>query len=210
VYVNVRGFAAPTFPAWSAVRGDFDANHDGRLSREEVKANATYYEQFSYADVDRDGYFSEAEWTDMRNAGVGNFGLTALQVNPGPYANATVLWRVERNLPYVPAPVLYQGIIYMVKTGGIITAVDAATGTVLKGTRAHSALGQYFASPVAGDDKVYLASEEGTVTVLEAGHDLRVLKVNDLGEEIYGTPALVDGAVLVRTRSHLYCFRERP
>jgi outer membrane protein assembly factor BamB len=120
------------------------------------------------------------------------------------------LWRVEKNLPYVPAPVLYRGIIYMVKTGGIITAVDAATGTVLKEARAAGALGNYFASPVAGDGKVYLASEEGTVTVLQAGGDLRVLKVNDLGEEIYGTPALVDGAVFVRTRSHLHCFRERP
>jgi hypothetical protein len=67
-------------------------------------------------------------------------------------------------------------------------------------------LGRYFASPVAGDDKDYLASEEGTVTVLQAGGDLRTLKVNDLGEEIYATPALVDGAVFVRTRSHLHCF----
>jgi outer membrane protein assembly factor BamB len=98
----------------------------------------------------------------------------------------------------------------MVKTGGIITAVDAARGAILKEARIQSALGQYFASPVAGDDKVHLASEEGTVTVLQAGHDLSVLKVNDLGEEIYGTPALVGGAVLVRTRSHLHCFRERP
>ncbi len=153
---------------------------------------------------------SEAEWTTMRNVGVGNFGLTALQLDSEPRENPKVLWRVERNLPYVPAPVLYRGIIYMVKNGGIITAVDATTGTVLKEARAGDARGQYLASPVAGDDKVYLANEDGMVTVLQAGGDLLALKVNDLGEEIYGTPALVDGAVFVRTRSHLHCFREHP
>ena len=109
----------------------------------------------------------------------------------------------------MPAPVLYKGVIYLVKSGGIVTAVNAATGAILKETRTHDALGQYFASPVAGDDKIYLASEEGKVTVLQAGPDLRVLAVNDLGQELYGTPALMDGAVYIRTRSHLYCFRDQ-
>ena len=78
LYVNVRGFAQPTFPSWATVRDQFDDNRDARLSHEEVKANPIYYEQFSYVDVNRDGYLTEAEWTDVRNAGVGNFGLTAL------------------------------------------------------------------------------------------------------------------------------------
>jgi outer membrane protein assembly factor BamB len=207
VYVNVGGFPTPVFETWEALLARHDANGDGRISRDEVKDRKVYFEQFNYADVDRDGFFSQAEWTEMRNVGVGNFGLISLRLGEKPPTASDVLWRMEKNLPYVPAPVLYKGIIYMVKSGGIVTAVDAATGTLLKEARAGDALGDYFASPVAGDDKVYLSSEEGKLTVLQAGRDLTVLKVNDLGEEIYGTPALVEGAVIVRTRSHLSLFR---
>jgi outer membrane protein assembly factor BamB len=207
VYVNVRGFPAPTFESWEVLLARYDANTDQRISREEVKGNNTYFEQFNYVDVDRDGSFSQAEWTTMRSMGVGNFGLIALRLGDRAPTPSDVVWRVERNLPYVPAPVLYRGIIYMVKSGGIITAIDASTGAQLKEARATGALGPYFASPVAGDDKVYLTSEEGIITVLKAGPELAVLSVNNLGEEIYGTPALVDGAVIVRTRSHLMTFR---
>jgi outer membrane protein assembly factor BamB len=206
--VNVRGFAAPVFPTWSEVSAKYDADGNGQLSREEVRGNATYYEQFSYADVDRGGTITALEWTQMRDVGVGNFGLIALR-RGGADGAPTVLWRVEKNLPYVPAPVLYRGVVYMVKNGGIVTAVDADSGRILKEARAGDALGQYFASPVAGDGKVYMASAEGKIAVIEAGPELRVLRVNDVADEIFGTPALVDGAVLVRTRSRLHSFRHQ-
>ena len=207
VYVTVRGFPTPVFETWDALRMQYDSNGDGRVSRSELKDRPTYFEQFNYVDVDRDGFFSEAEWTQMRNVGVGNFGLISLRLGDTAPTTPDVVWRFEKNLPYVPAPILYKGIIYMIKTGGIVTAVDASTGTLLTQARTADALGDYFASPVAGDDKVYFSSEEGKVTVMQAGRNLRVLKVNDLGEEIYSTPALVDGAVLVRTRAHLALFR---
>ena len=209
VYVNVRGFPAPVFPTWEALRTEHDANDDARLSREELRARPTYDEGFSYGDLDRDGYITAAEWHDLRGRGVGNFGLTAISMQADG-TGADVAWRVERNLPYVPAPILYQAVIYMVKSGGILTAVDAASGKILKEARAAEALGDYLASPVAGDGKLYVASQEGRIVVVEATPDLRILKVNDLGDEIYGTPALSDGAVFVRTRSRLYSFRAEP
>jgi outer membrane protein assembly factor BamB len=207
VYVNVRGFPTPAFETWDALRTRYDSNGDGRVSRSEVKDQPTYFEQFNYVDVDRDGFFSEAEWTQKRNAGVGHFGLMSLRLGDTAPTTPDVVWRFEKNLPYVPAPILYKGIIYMIKSGGIVTAVDASTGTLLTQARTADALGDYFASPVAGDDKVYFSSEEGKVTVMQAGRHLTVLKVNDLGEEIYSTPALVDGGVIVRTRAHLALFR---
>jgi hypothetical protein len=60
---------------------------------------------------------------------------------------------------------------------------------------------------MAGDGKVYLASAEGKLTVIEAGPELKVLKVNDLGDAIYATPAIAHGALLVRTRARLLSFR---
>jgi hypothetical protein len=54
---------------------------------------------------------------------------------------AAVRWRFQKNIPYIPAPLLYQGVFYMVKTGGIVTTLDPATGTLLKEGRATGALG---------------------------------------------------------------------
>jgi hypothetical protein len=56
---------------------------------------------------------------------------------------------------------LYQGVLYMLKEGGILTSLDPRTGAVLKQARLTGALGQYFSSAVASDGKIYTVSEEG-------------------------------------------------
>jgi outer membrane protein assembly factor BamB len=98
----------------------------------------------------------------------------------------------------------------MAKTGGIVTTLDSASGKLLKEGRATGALGEYNASPVAADGKVYLASQEGKVTVLRAGAQWEILATNDLGAEINASPALANGRVYVRTRDDLYCFGSVP
>jgi hypothetical protein len=92
------------------------------------------------------------------------------------------------------------------KEGGILTALDAASGEVLKQGRLPGALDYYYASPVAGDGKIYATSQEGHITVLKAGSDWEVITRNDMDEETFATPALEDGKIYVRTRSALYCF----
>jgi outer membrane protein assembly factor BamB len=66
--------------------------------------------------------------------------------------------------------------------------------------------GEYYSSPVAADNKVYIASADGVVTVLDAGGELKVLARNKLDGAILATPALVDSNIYVRTESHLYAF----
>ena len=68
------------------------------------------------------------------------------------------------------------------------------------------ALGEYFASPIAADGKVFLANTEGKITVLKAGAQWEVLSVNEIDDEVSATPALSDGRVYVRTHGALYCF----
>ena len=97
-------------------------------------------------------------------------------------------------------------VFYMVRDGGIVTSLDPATGRLLKEGRSRGALGGYTASPIAADDKVYLANDEGKITVLKAGGQWEVLGVNDLGDEVHATPALVDGRIYVRTKGAVYCF----
>ena len=65
--------------------------------------------------------------------------------------------------------------------------------------------GDYFASPIAADGKVFIAGKNGFIVVLEDGPELKVLGKNDLGEEIIATPAIADGRLFVRTRESLIC-----
>ncbi|HEX3227697.1 MAG TPA: hypothetical protein VHQ95_01960, partial [Pyrinomonadaceae bacterium] len=80
------------------------------------------------------------------------------------------------------------------------------TGNILKQGRLHGAIDKYFASPVAADDKVFLIGQAGQVSVLKAAGEWEVLKVNELDDEVYATPAIADGRIYIRTRSALYSF----
>jgi outer membrane protein assembly factor BamB len=115
-------------------------------------------------------------------------------------------WRYMKSLPYVSSTLLYKDILYMVRDGGILTSLNPETGEVLKQGRLEGAIDPYYASPVAADDKVVVASQTGKVTVLKAGAEWDILSVNDLGEECYATPAIANNRLYVRTRGSLYCF----
>ena len=111
-----------------------------------------------------------------------------------------VAWRVATGAPYVSSILYYDGLIYMANGGGIVTAVDAATGDRVWQDRVG---GIYSASPLAGDGKVYLFSETGETVVLEAGRSLNVLQRNDLGERVVSSPAASDGRIFIRTDESL-------
>jgi outer membrane protein assembly factor BamB len=124
----------------------------------------------------------------------GQNGLFAIR--PGGRGDVTttnVLWRYWKSLPNVSSPLLYNGVIYMVKDGGVVTSLDASTGAVLKQGRLRDGLESYFSSLVAADDKVFLVSATGKVTVLKATGEWEILAVNDIGEECYATPAIAEG-----------------
>lgn len=200
---TIRGSDQPTFPSWAETVKELDADKDGRLSPTEISKRYNVG-SFGLVDTNRDGYIVEEEWNVFRNRGVGEFGFTAINLK-----DKSVMWRYTRSLPYVPSPVLYRDVLYSVRSGGIVTAVDAVTGRLLKEGRAADAVGEYFSSPVAADGMVYLASFEGKVSVLKAALEWEVLGVNDLDDDISASPIIADGAIFVRTHSRLYCFRQR-
>jgi len=106
----------------------------------------------------------------------------------------------------VPSPLVYRGVLYTLKEGGILASYDIKTGEILKQGRLQGAIGAYYSSPVAADGKLYAISEEGKATVIQAGPQWEVLGVVDLGDGCKGTPAIVDGKLYVRTFGMLYCF----
>ncbi|MGH9874886.1 MAG: PQQ-binding-like beta-propeller repeat protein [Pyrinomonadaceae bacterium] len=207
--ISTLGSNEPYMPTFAAVLSQYDKDNDGRMSFEEFRGDADLGEHFGWIDDNDDRFIGAEEWNVARQLGVGEWGAIAVrpgsaqgQLEPG-----AIRWRLQKNVPYIPAPLLYQGVYYMVKTGGIITSLDPATGSILKQGRSPGALGEYYASPVAADGKVFLVNTEGKLTVLKAGAQWEVLAVNALDEEVNATPALSDGRVYVRTRSSLYCFR---
>ncbi len=189
----------------------FDRDKNGRISREEFQGYKEWAEHFGWMDVDKSDFLDAAEWNSARSFGLGEYGAVAVPLGgSGQLPSTRVRWRFKRNLPYVPAPILYQNVFYMVRTGGIITSLDPSTGALLKQGRTEKALGEYWASPVAADGKIFLLGEDGKLSVLKAGAQWEVLAVNDLTEESYATPAISNGRIFVRTRGTLYCFAARP
>jgi outer membrane protein assembly factor BamB len=202
-----EGSDTPMLPLFPEALHRYDTNKDGVISKEEAAALGPWTEHFGFMDADGDGRLDEREWTAMATYGLKDFGLQAVRVGGSGDITATAtLWRFKKNLPQVPAPLLYQDVLYMVKSGGIVTSLDPATGKVFKEGRAGEALGAYYSSPVAADRKVFLVNGDGKVAVLRAGEQWEVLAVNNLEEETYATPAIADGRIYVRTHGHLYCF----
>jgi outer membrane protein assembly factor BamB len=210
VIVTAFGMDQPWMPSFASVLAKLDKDGDKRLSVSECKDEKEWFEHFGWVDANHDQTLEEHEWDLARSFGVGGYGAVSIPLNgKGMLESSAVRWRFKRNLPYVPAPVLYDGVFYMVKSGGIITALDPANGNLLKQGRSEKAPGEYFASPVASGGKVFLLSAEGKVTVLKASREWEVLAVNDLGDEAYASPAITGGRIFVRTRGTLFAFAER-
>jgi outer membrane protein assembly factor BamB len=208
LFAATAGSNEPFLPPFEVALEKHDTDKDKRISEKEFSTAKDFAEHFGFFDHDGDAFISAAEWAKMRTYGLGDFGAVAIRPGAarGRLGPQSVLWRFQKNLPYIPAPLVYQNVFYMVKDGGIITALDSSSGKPLKEGRSPEALGEYYASPVAADGKLFLASTEGKISVLKAGPQWEVLGVNDLGEEVHATPALSGGRIYVRTRSAVYCF----
>jgi outer membrane protein assembly factor BamB len=125
--------------------------------------------------------------------------------NMGEVSQSNIAWSEKRGVPGVPSPLYYKGRLYSFMNGGIVFCRVATTGKLVYSGRI-GAPGYYYSSPVAADNKVYIASAEGVVVVLDAGEELKILARNQLNGAILATPALADGKIYVRTESLLYAF----
>ncbi len=193
-------------PPFEEVLSKYDANHDGKIAQSEIPKE-WWPPTWATIDLDKDGLLNQREWSFYRSRRASENNLMAVRLGgKGDVTDTHVLWRFRKSLPDVPCPLLYQGVLFLVRTGGIATSLNPKTGEVYKQARLAGALEDYYASPVGADGKVYMASQGGKVLVLKATPEWEVLAVNDLEDEVYATPALADGRIYMRTNSTLYCF----
>jgi outer membrane protein assembly factor BamB len=119
-----------------------------------------------------------------------------------------ILWSLDRDTPYVPSPLLYDGILYFLKSNnGLLTAVEAATGKVLYGPERLDAVRNIYASPVGVAGRVYLLGRDGGAVVLKHGPTLEVLAENGLDDAFDASPVVAGDRLLLRGRRHLYCLQ---
>jgi outer membrane protein assembly factor BamB len=192
-------------PPFAEVIAAADANHDGKLAQSELPKPWQPTGTWRAIDLDRDGFLNEREWTFFRTRRASRNGLFAVRLGgTGDVTDTHVLWRFEKSLPDVPSPLVYKNVVFLIRSGGIATTLDAATGKVLKQARLTGALEDYFASPIGVDGKVYVASEHGKVVVLRAAGDWEILAINPFDADIYATPAVSEGRMYIRTANALY------
>jgi outer membrane protein assembly factor BamB len=186
-----------------------DGDHDGALTRNEFPAGPIK-DRFSQVDVNKDNRVTREEYEFMR----GMFDKAENQlftIKPGGQGDITashVLWKTNQYLPYVSSPLCYQGRVYAMKNGGLVSCYDAKTGHICYQAERVDAPGDYYSSAIAANGCVYIASQKGTVVVLAAGDVFKVLARNQIGEQIFATPAALDGRIYLRSEKHLFVFGE--
>lgn len=212
IYIN--GFNTPeNDPGKQIAVADFDdqlsrddKNKDGKLSQDEL-TDERAKKYFPFEDINHDNVLDREEWRLFALTMAAENGLLAIRAGgKDDTSTKAILWKYHKSIPQLPSVLLYRGVLYMLSDSGVLTTLDPATGEVHKQARLRGVADRYFASPVAGAGKVFIASMGGIITVLEAGAEQKVLAVNDLDDEVFATSAIADDRLFVRTRSALYCF----
>lgn len=183
-----------------------DTNSNQSIEKDEATGPARMH--FSYIDADKDNRIDRSEWVSMTSIfNKSENALLALKPNHDPSVQPSLAWKQTRGLPYVPTPLAYRGHVYLIKNGGMITCVNASSGEYVYQEERIGALGDYYASPIAVDNHILVASQRGVVTVIEAGTpELNIVHQIDFKDTIMATPAAVNGKLYLRTSKTLYCF----
>jgi outer membrane protein assembly factor BamB len=121
----------------------------------------------------------------------------------GATSNDHVAWMAPRSGGYMCTPLVYRGLVYIVRYNGVLNVFDAKTGEKKYESRLGGATSAFTASPVANDGRVFIASEDGQIFVLAAGPKYEQIAMNEMSAPVLATPAISDGRLLLRTQTEL-------
>jgi outer membrane protein assembly factor BamB len=212
IYLAVQSYGDSTRTLKHALLEWLDTNQDRILARTETPAE--FHVRFDASDKNRDGRLDADELDtafqspDNMAAG-GNLILAVRGGGTGDVTKTHVLWSRDDKTPSnLASPLLASGRLHLVKSGGMASCYDARDGRPLWDRVRLGNFGDYFASPVAADGRIFFAGRNGFVIVIADAPELQVLGRHDLGEEIIATPAIADGRLYVRTRTRLLCLAD--
>jgi outer membrane protein assembly factor BamB len=196
---EIQAFAGMTPVPESFLRRTFDRgdiNHDGFLEGEELDR--------AFLSPDN---FAGARYSALGSSAADELIVAVRGGGTGDVTQPHLLWKHDtKHTDHIVSPLVSHGRILLIKSGGICTVFGTADGPPLSKPRRVANATNYFASPVLGDGKIYLAGENGKIAVLRNVESYEELAVNDVGASIVATPAIADGALWVRTRDKLLSF----
>ena len=146
-----------------------------------------------------------AEGLFFASCGAGGRGSRLVAIRPPPNISQKpkVAYVLKKNVPYVPTPLPFKDMLFLISDGGIASCLKTATGEVLWRERLE---GNYFASPVLINGKACIVSREGEVRILSITKEkMKVLGLSKLGEKTYNTPAISPKSIFFRTYSTIHC-----
>jgi outer membrane protein assembly factor BamB len=127
-----------------------------------------------------------------------------LTLPEGKTSSDAIAWSRTGRGSYMPTPLIYDGTLYVLGNNGVFDAYELKTGAEVYRQRLATIGDGYSASPVASDGRIYLSSEDGDITVVQAGREFKALATNSMGDLLMATPALSDGVMYVRTAKTLF------
>jgi len=208
---------------------DSDTDGDGKLSREEFTSHypggiciherkiegvytgtkvVIYWGQIAVFDHDGDNFLSAGEWAEFQDlmAVYSNHGTVAFRLGgTGDITLSSTLWKSTENVPQIPSVVVSNGLLYMVKLGGIVTCIQTTDGKIMYAEKL-GAPGPYLSSPLLANGMVFMASHNGRITILKEGNSFEIMSQIDLEEKIGASPVAMDNKLYIRTEGHLYAF----
>ncbi len=134
--------------------------------------------------------------------------VTAIKLGgKGDVTASHIAWKKQGNGPDVPTPAAANGRVYILSDKGTVTCVEVASGKILWTGQTEKNRHGFSSSPVLADGKLYITREDGKTFVLAQGPEFKVLAENELdGTQTVASPVFVNGRILLRTDTHLYCF----
>ena len=193
-------------PSFEQAQAKFDADKNGQFSKDELPSESPY-DFFDFMDLAKDGQLDRKDWDYFTAALASLNGMLAIRLGgQGDMTEKSIMWTYRRYVPQLPSPLVYKKVLTMINDVGFITSFNPENGAVVNQGRLRGAGSKFFASPVAADDKIYITSLRGKISVLKPDGSNDIITINDLKEDCYATPAIGKGKIYIRTVNTLYCF----
>src|SRR5262249_3166776 len=185
LFASATGTGSPSDPVpapqWEALIRDYDSNKDGKLALAETPEDAGFILRkevpkespgnfwllrsfLSMAvDKDGDGVITKEGWGAGMAFAAANedMGMAICPGGSGDITKSHLVWKAKRGISEIPSPLFYRDRLYFVRDGGMVTSYEPATGKVILDRQRLGVLGQYCASPIEADGKIYAASLTG-------------------------------------------------